>query len=99
MSRLGGAPPCLPSLCCWHGSRNVHHTCLPLPTHRTLLAKEQARIRQQYEERLRDLEAERQGMAEDKAQVCKRAAAGGMGPLAGRRKWRGYDCKQPELKR
>lgn len=36
---------------------------------RTLLAKEQARIRQQYEERLRELEVERQGMAEDKAQA------------------------------
>ena len=36
---------------------------------RTLLAKEQARIRQQYEERLRELEVERQGLAEDKAQA------------------------------
>lgn len=39
------------------------------PACRTLLAKEQARIRQQYEERLRDLENERQSVQEDKAQV------------------------------
>ncbi|KAL4430593.1 hypothetical protein ABPG77_005833 [Micractinium sp. CCAP 211/92] len=39
------------------------------PQFRTLLAKEQARIRQQYEERLRELENERQSVQEDKAQV------------------------------
>ncbi|KAL4436916.1 hypothetical protein ABPG75_004055 [Micractinium tetrahymenae] len=39
------------------------------PQFRTLLAKEQARIRQQYEERLRELENERESMQEDKAQV------------------------------
>lgn len=48
--------------------------CLPpstphRPPCRTLLAKEQARIRQQYEERLRELENERQSVQEDKAQV------------------------------
>ena len=47
----------------------------PTPT-RTLLAKEQARIREQYEERLRELEAERQGVAEDKAQVGAREGTG-----------------------
>ncbi len=36
---------------------------------RTLLAKEQARIRQQYEERLREIEKERQSVEEDRAQV------------------------------
>lgn len=39
------------------------------PQFRSLLAKEQARIRQQYEERLQDLESERQNVQEDKAQV------------------------------
>jgi kinesin family protein 3/17 len=34
-----------------------------------MLAKEQARIRDQYEARLRDLESERQSVQEDKAQV------------------------------
>lgn len=34
-----------------------------------MLAQEQARIRQQYEERLRELESERQSVQEDKAQV------------------------------
>lgn len=47
--------------------------------HRTLLAKEQARIRQQYEERLRDLENERQSMQEDKAQVSRPAQADATG--------------------
>lgn len=42
---------------------------IPSVACRTLLAKEQARIRQQYEDRLRDLERERQSVEEDKAQV------------------------------
>ena len=36
---------------------------------RTLLAKEQRRIRSEYEERLRDLERERHGVEEDRAQA------------------------------
>ncbi|GAB4823415.1 hypothetical protein N2152v2_010461 [Parachlorella kessleri] len=40
-----------------------------LPQFRTLLAKEQARIRQQYEDRLREIEKERQSVEEDRAQV------------------------------
>jgi hypothetical protein len=43
--------------------------CCATCPRRTLLAKEQARIRQQYEERLRELESERQSVQEDKAQV------------------------------
>ncbi|PSC74516.1 Kinesin-II 95 kDa subunit [Micractinium conductrix] len=39
------------------------------PQFRTMLAKEQARIRQQYEDRLRELESERQSVQEDKAQA------------------------------
>ena len=37
---------------------------------RTLLAKEQRRIRSEYEERLRELERERHGVEEDRAQAC-----------------------------
>jgi hypothetical protein len=37
---------------------------------RNLLAREQQRIRSEYEERLRELERERQTVEEDKAQVC-----------------------------
>ena len=36
---------------------------------RTLLAKEQRRIRSEYEERLQELERERGGVEEDRAQV------------------------------
>lgn len=50
------------------------------PAGRSLLAKEQARIRQQYEERLRDLEGERQSVQEDKAQV---RGGGEQGELCG----------------
>ena len=39
-------------------------------TCRTLLAREHQRVRGEYEERLRELERERQGAEEDKAQVC-----------------------------
>ena len=41
----------------------------PSPLCRTLLAREQARIRQEYEEKMRRLEAEQQGGGEDRAQV------------------------------
>ncbi|EFN55673.1 hypothetical protein CHLNCDRAFT_133904 [Chlorella variabilis] len=47
------------------GGQKVEDT----PQFRTLLAKEQARIRGQYEERLRELESERQSVQEDKAQA------------------------------
>ncbi|KAI3425840.1 hypothetical protein D9Q98_007814 [Chlorella vulgaris] len=47
------------------GGQKVEDT----PQFRTMLAKEQARIRDQYEARLRDLESERQSVQEDKAQV------------------------------
>ena len=39
------------------------------PIRRTLLAKEQRRIRSEYEERLRELERERHGVEEDRAQA------------------------------
>ena len=39
---------------------------------RTLLAREHQRVRGEYEERLRELERERQGAEEDKAQVRSR---------------------------
>ena len=44
-----------------------------------MLAKEQARIRQQYEDRLRELESERQSVQEDKAQVGEGPKGGGTG--------------------
>ena len=57
--RPADKPPACPAPLC----------LLPLCLCRTLVAQEQARIRQQYEERLRELESERQSVQEDKAQV------------------------------
>ncbi|KAK9829931.1 hypothetical protein WJX72_008705 [[Myrmecia] bisecta] len=45
------------------------HKIEDMPVFRTLLAREHRRIRGEYEERLRELERERQGVEEDKAQV------------------------------
>ena len=44
-------------------SRNVLHVC------RTLLAREHKRIRAEYEERVKQLEQERQGVEEERVQV------------------------------
>ena len=54
----------------------AHRPCMPGPINdsavmwgRTLLAREHQRVRGEYEDRLRELERERQGAEEDKAQV------------------------------
>jgi len=44
--------------------RNVLHVC------RTLLAREHKRIRAEYEERVKQLEQERQGVEEERVQVA-----------------------------
>ena len=44
---------------------------------RTLLAKEQRRIRSEYEQRLQELERERHGVEEDRQQVRQGAGASG----------------------
>lgn len=49
------------------GGQKVEDT----PQFRTLLAREQERIRQEYEARLNELESERQSMQEDKQQVVR----------------------------
>ena len=46
------------------------HKVEDMPAFRSLLKKEQRRIRSEYEERLRELEKERQHVEQDKAQVC-----------------------------
>jgi hypothetical protein len=53
----------------WYPALLTSPLALPVALCRTLVAQEQARIRQQYEERLRELESERQSVQEDKAQV------------------------------
>lgn len=45
------------------------HKVEDMPAFRSLLKKEQRRIRGEYEERLRELEKERQNVEQDKAQV------------------------------
>lgn len=45
------------------------HKVEDMPAFRSLLKKEQRRIRSEYEERLRELEKERQNVEQDKAQV------------------------------
>lgn len=45
-------------------NRNVLHVC------RTLLAREHKRIRAEYEERVKQLEQERQGVEEERVQVA-----------------------------
>lgn len=68
-----------PALDCKSDSAHRPGLAVSLLSSRTLLAQEQARIRQQYEERLRDLESERQSVQEDKAQVGDSGGAGSKG--------------------
>lgn len=53
----------------WSSACGAQH-CKAALSCRTLLAREQGRIRAEYEERVRQLEQERQGVEEERVQVA-----------------------------